>query len=80
MCTKYWLTACSSLPKKSVVRLTVCPALTIAVDLGREATNKHIMQCLAYVSFLKLLTYCVCSGTSFLFIVQENQAPVNPVL
>ena len=46
MCTKYWLTACSSLPrKKSVVRWTDRPAMTIAVDLGRKATkqtNKQI--------------------------------------
>ena len=41
MCTKYWLTACSSLPRKSVVRWTDRPAMTIAVDLGRKATNKQ---------------------------------------
>ena len=43
MCTNYWLAACSSLPRKSVVRLTDRPAMTIAVDLGRKAkiqTNK----------------------------------------
>ena len=39
MCTKYWLTACSSLPRKSVVRWTDRPAMTIAVDLGRKATH-----------------------------------------
>ena len=41
MCTTYWLTACSSLPRKSVVRWTDRPAMTIAVDLGRKATNKQ---------------------------------------
>ena len=40
MCTKYWLTACSSLPRKSVVRWTDRPAMTIAVDLGRKATKQ----------------------------------------
>ena len=40
MCTKYWLTACSSLPRKSVVRSTDRPAMTIAVDLGRKATKQ----------------------------------------
>ena len=39
MCTNYWLTACSSLPRKSVVRWTDRPAMTIAVDLGRKATK-----------------------------------------
>ena len=41
MCTKYWLTACSSLPRKKVClgELTV-PAMTIAVDLGRKATKQ----------------------------------------
>ena len=46
MCTKYWLTACSSLPRKSVVRWTDRPAMTIAVHLGRKATkqtNKTIL-------------------------------------
>ena len=36
MCTKYWLTACSSLPRKKADR----PAMTIAVDLGRKATKQ----------------------------------------
>ena len=41
MCTNYWLSACSSLPrKKSVVRVTDRPAMTIAVDLGRKATKQ----------------------------------------
>ena len=40
MCTNYWLTACSSLPRKSVVRWTDHPAMTLAVDLGRKATKQ----------------------------------------
>ena len=41
MCTKYWLTACSSLPrKKSVVSWTDHPTMTIAVDLGRKVTKQ----------------------------------------
>ena len=40
MCMKYWLTAYSSLPRKKWVRLTDCPAMTIAVDLGRKATKQ----------------------------------------
>ena len=40
MCTKYWLTACSSLPRKNVVRWIDRPAMTIAVDLGRKATKQ----------------------------------------
>ena len=40
MCRKYWLTACSSLPRKSVVRWTDRPAMTIAVDLGRKAKKQ----------------------------------------
>ena len=44
MCTKYWLTACSSLPRKrSVVRWTDRPAMTIAVDLGRKAAKQTIL-------------------------------------
>ena len=44
MCMNYWLTACSSLPRKSVVRWTDRPAMTIAVDLGRKA-RKQTKQC-----------------------------------
>ena len=41
MCTKYWLTASSSLPrKKSVVRWIDRPAMTKAVDLGCKATKQ----------------------------------------
>ena len=40
MCTKYWLTACLSLPRKSVVGCTDRPTMTIAVDLGGKATKK----------------------------------------
>ena len=39
MCTKYWLTASSSLLRKSVVRWTDRPTMTMAVDLGRKATK-----------------------------------------
>ena len=39
MCTNYWLTACSSQPRKSVVKWTDRPAMTIAVDMGRKATK-----------------------------------------
>ena len=44
MCTKYWLTACSSLPGKNVVRCTDRPAMTIAVDLGHKATKQNIQK------------------------------------
>ena len=41
MCAKYWLTTCSSLPrKKSVGRWTDRPTMAIAVDLGRKATKQ----------------------------------------
>ena len=41
MCTKY----CLSLPRKSVVRLTDCPDMTIAVYHGRKTTTKqHVKQ------------------------------------
>ena len=36
MCTKYWLSACSSLPRK----IMWLGELTIAVDLGRKATKQ----------------------------------------
>ena len=39
MCTNYWLSACSSLPRKKCFRGTDRPAMTIAVDLGRKATK-----------------------------------------
>ena len=42
VCTKYLLTACSILPRKSVVRWTDRPAMTIAVDLGRKATTIYM--------------------------------------
>ena len=41
MCRNYWLTACSSLPRKSVVRWTDRPTMTIDVDLGRKATKQN---------------------------------------
>ena len=37
---KYWLTAWSSLPRKNMVWWTDRPAMTIAVDLGCEATKQ----------------------------------------
>ena len=40
MCTKYWWTACQTCPGKSVVRWTDRPTMTIAVDLGRQATKQ----------------------------------------
>ena len=40
MCTNYWLTACSSLPRKKCGKVTDSPAMTIAVDLGRKATKQ----------------------------------------
>ena len=40
MCTKYWLIACSSLPRKKLIRWTDRPAMTIAVYLGRKATKQ----------------------------------------
>ena len=40
MCTKYWLTAYSILPRKSVVRWTDLPDMTIAVDWDvKQQTN-----------------------------------------
>ena len=39
MCTNYWWTACSSLPRKKCVKWTDRPAMTIAVDMGRKATK-----------------------------------------
>ena len=42
MCTKYWLTALlvQACPGKGVVRWTDCPAMTISVDSGRQATKQ----------------------------------------
>ena len=40
MCMEYWLAACSSLTRKSVIRCTDSPAMAIAVDFGRNATKK----------------------------------------
>ena len=51
MCTKYWLTACSSLPRKKCGY----PAMTIAVDLGHKATkqtNKLVLK--QFVVFLRV--------------------------
>ena len=40
MCTKYWLGGLS-LPRKSVVRLTDCPAMTLGVYDGRKTTTQQ---------------------------------------
>ena len=40
MCRKYWLTACSSLPRKKFGLVKDHPAMTIAVDLGCKATKQ----------------------------------------
>ena len=41
MCTKYWLTLGGlSLPRKSVVRLTDRPDMTLDVYRGRKTTNQ----------------------------------------
>ena len=40
VCTNYWLTVWSSLPRKNVVKWTDRPAMTIAVDLGRKANKQ----------------------------------------
>ena len=37
---KYWLTACSSLPRKKCGLVKDHPAMTIAVYLGRKATKQ----------------------------------------
>ena len=42
MCTEYWLPV--SLPRKSVVRLTDRPNMTLAVDRGLSATTQHQQQ------------------------------------
>ena len=71
MCTNYWLTACSSLPRKSVVRWTDRPAMTIAVDLGRKATKqtKQIKRALLFPTFL------ICSYFSLLFFMKMPYYP-----
>ena len=62
MCTNYWLTLVQACPGKSVVRWTDCPAMTIAVDLGRKATkqtNKHTWGEVNNASaFRRLLYWC----------------------
>ena len=40
-CTNYWLTACSSLPRKIVVRLTDRPAMTTVIDWDVKQQNKQ---------------------------------------
>ena len=36
---KYWLTACSSLPRKKCGRLTDCPAMMVAGQLGLKSSR-----------------------------------------
>ena len=67
MCTNYWLTACSSLPRKSVVRWTDRPAMTIAVDLGRKATKPTNQQSWPLRFGLKV-RYWNCADVSIFFI------------
>ena len=59
ICTKYWLTSCSSLPRNSVARWTDRPAMTIAVDLGRKATkiNKHA--CMYFIIVLLCFSFSI---------------------
>ena len=71
MCTKYWLTACSSLPRKKWLgELTTLPwPMTKAVDLGRKAakqTNKSIVvgQVCTQKIFFKFLNQNICCGYS----------------
>ena len=40
MCTKYWLSLVQACLENSVVRWTGRPVMTVAVDLGRKATNQ----------------------------------------
>ena len=40
MCMNYWLTACSSLPRKKLVRCTDRSAMTIAVDWDVKQQKK----------------------------------------
>ena len=57
MCTKYWLTACSSWPRKRVVRRTDRPAMTIAVDFGPKATKQRKCILFLYPRFLASCDY-----------------------
>ena len=41
ICTNYWLTACSNLPRKKCVRWTDRPPMTIAVDWDVKQQNKQ---------------------------------------
>ena len=57
MCTKYWLTACSSLPRKKMVRWTDRSIMTLAVDLGRKVTKQVVY--IFYWNLLGFLCYVI---------------------
>ena len=40
MYSEYWLTTECKLPRKSVIRLTDCPEMTIAVDVDWDLNHK----------------------------------------
>ena len=66
MCTKYWLTACSSLPRKSVARWTDHPAITITVDLGRKAAKQTIFFMDVHNCIVKSEGFCLACLTYIL--------------
>ena len=81
MCTKYWLTACSSLPRKSVVRSTDRPAMAIAVDLRRKAT-KQTNSLYFRASSKKLHQYvglCPFFIVIYLSLFQSQQQETTPI-
>ena len=55
MCTKYWLKLRLSLPRKSVVRVTYCPNMTIAVFHGRTTTQQQQPQEFARVPIIMIV-------------------------
>ena len=57
MCTKYWLTACSSLPRKKGGKATDRPVMTIAVDWDVKQQNKQANM------FFHALTFAVSRGS-----------------
>ena len=72
MCTKYWLTACSSLPRKKCGQVNRRPAMTIAVDLGRKATKKKKKKLLSVnamedykLCFMKMHSLTMTGGLSY---------------
>ena len=65
MCTNYWLSACSSLPRRGTDR----PAMTIAVDLGRKATkqtNKNLYTHVQWIGHLQKWLF-LFNDTTFYF-------------